>query len=89
MSLQLFRSIGVALAIAVAAAGCASAPAADSASAAPAGVVAPRAAATEDKSVLNLGGAVADLAADMLNYNLYRHYFPLMALGRARKFLHT
>jgi squalene-hopene/tetraprenyl-beta-curcumene cyclase len=24
----------------------------------------------------------------MLNYNLYRHYFPLMALGRARKFLH-
>jgi len=23
----------------------------------------------------------------MLNYNLYRHYFPLMALGRARKFL--
>jgi len=25
----------------------------------------------------------------MLNYNLYRHYFPLMALGRARKFLHT
>jgi len=66
MSLQLFRSIGVALAIAVAAAGCASAPAADSASAAPAGVVAPRAAATEDKSVLNLGGAVADLAADMV-----------------------
>ena len=25
----------------------------------------------------------------MINYNLYRHYFPLMALGRARKFLHT
>ncbi len=25
----------------------------------------------------------------MLNYNLYRHYFPLMALGRARKFLHA
>ena len=25
----------------------------------------------------------------MMNYNLYRHYFPLMALGRARKFLHT
>ena len=23
----------------------------------------------------------------MLNYNLYRHYVPLMALGRARKFL--
>jgi squalene-hopene/tetraprenyl-beta-curcumene cyclase len=23
----------------------------------------------------------------MLNYNLYRHYFPLMAIGRARKFL--
>ncbi|HEX5048381.1 MAG TPA: squalene--hopene cyclase [Gammaproteobacteria bacterium] len=23
----------------------------------------------------------------MLNYNMYRHYFPLMALGRARKFL--
>ena len=22
----------------------------------------------------------------MINYNLYRHYFPLMALGRARKF---
>jgi squalene-hopene/tetraprenyl-beta-curcumene cyclase len=23
----------------------------------------------------------------MINYNLYRHYFPLMALGRARRFL--
>ncbi len=23
----------------------------------------------------------------MLNYNMYRHYFPLMALGRARRFL--
>jgi squalene-hopene/tetraprenyl-beta-curcumene cyclase len=23
----------------------------------------------------------------MINYNMYRHYFPLMALGRARKFL--
>ena len=23
----------------------------------------------------------------MLNYNLYRHYFPLMAMGRARKYL--
>jgi squalene-hopene/tetraprenyl-beta-curcumene cyclase len=23
----------------------------------------------------------------MLNYNLYRHYFPLMAMGRARHFL--
>jgi squalene-hopene/tetraprenyl-beta-curcumene cyclase len=23
----------------------------------------------------------------MLNYNLYRHYFPLMAMGRARRFL--
>jgi len=23
----------------------------------------------------------------MINYNLYRHYFPLMAMGRARKFL--
>ena len=23
----------------------------------------------------------------MINYNLYRHYFPLMALGRARCFL--
>jgi hypothetical protein len=23
----------------------------------------------------------------MINYNLYRHYFPLMALGRARTFL--
>ena len=22
----------------------------------------------------------------MINYNLYRHYFPLMALGRARRF---
>jgi squalene-hopene/tetraprenyl-beta-curcumene cyclase len=25
--------------------------------------------------------------AFMINYNLYRHYFPLMALGRARRFL--
>ncbi len=25
----------------------------------------------------------------MLNYNLYRHYFPLMAMGRARKYLLT
>jgi squalene-hopene/tetraprenyl-beta-curcumene cyclase len=25
--------------------------------------------------------------AFMINYNLYRHYFPLMALGRAQKFL--
>jgi squalene-hopene/tetraprenyl-beta-curcumene cyclase len=25
----------------------------------------------------------------MINYNLYRHYFPLMALGRARKFFAT
>lgn len=24
----------------------------------------------------------------MINYNLYRHYFPLMAMGRARRFLH-
>jgi squalene-hopene/tetraprenyl-beta-curcumene cyclase len=23
----------------------------------------------------------------MINYNLYRHYFPLMALGRARRWL--
>jgi squalene-hopene/tetraprenyl-beta-curcumene cyclase len=23
----------------------------------------------------------------MINYNLYRHYFPLMAMGRARRFL--
>jgi squalene-hopene/tetraprenyl-beta-curcumene cyclase len=23
----------------------------------------------------------------LINYNLYRHYFPLLALGRARKFL--
>jgi len=23
----------------------------------------------------------------MINYNMYRHYFPLMALGRARRFL--
>jgi squalene-hopene/tetraprenyl-beta-curcumene cyclase len=25
----------------------------------------------------------------MINYNLYRHYFPLMALGRARRFLNS
>ena len=25
----------------------------------------------------------------MINYNLYRHYFPLMAMGRARAFLST
>jgi squalene-hopene/tetraprenyl-beta-curcumene cyclase len=23
----------------------------------------------------------------MINYNLYRHYFPLMAMGRARRYL--
>ena len=23
----------------------------------------------------------------MINYNMYRHYFPLMAMGRARRFL--
>jgi hypothetical protein len=23
----------------------------------------------------------------MINYNLYRHYFPLLALGRARTYL--
>ena len=23
----------------------------------------------------------------MINYNLYRHYFPLMAMGRAEKYL--
>ncbi|NWG70664.1 MAG: squalene--hopene cyclase [Parvularculaceae bacterium] len=26
--------------------------------------------------------------AFMINYNLYRHYFPLMAMGRARRMLH-
>ena len=25
----------------------------------------------------------------MINYNMYRHYFPLMALGRARRYLHS
>jgi squalene-hopene/tetraprenyl-beta-curcumene cyclase len=25
--------------------------------------------------------------AFMINYNMYRHYFPLSALGRARRFL--
>ena len=25
--------------------------------------------------------------AFMINYNLYRHYFPLMAMGRARRYL--
>ena len=25
--------------------------------------------------------------AFMINYNLYRHYFPLMAMGRARNYL--
>ena len=25
----------------------------------------------------------------MINYNLYRHYFPLMAMGRARHYLHS
>ena len=25
----------------------------------------------------------------MINYNMYRHYFPLMALGRARRFLNS
>lgn len=27
--------------------------------------------------------------AFMINYNLYRHYFPLMAMGRARRLLHS
>ncbi|MDH3646562.1 MAG: squalene--hopene cyclase [Gammaproteobacteria bacterium] len=25
----------------------------------------------------------------MINYNMYRHYFPLMAMGRARRYLHS
>ncbi|MBT8136543.1 MAG: squalene--hopene cyclase [Gammaproteobacteria bacterium] len=25
----------------------------------------------------------------MINYNLYRHYFPLIAMGRARRYLHS
>jgi cell wall-associated NlpC family hydrolase len=53
------------LAIAAVAAGCASAPPTESAAPSPVVAVAPRAAAG-DESVLNLGGAVADLAADMV-----------------------
>ena len=63
MSSKVFRSIVALLAIAVLAAGCATTPSTESA---PAPVVAPRAATTEDKPVLNLGGAVANLAADMV-----------------------
>jgi len=65
MSLRIYRSIGALLGAAALAAGCASAPpSAESAALPP--VVAPRPAATEDKPVLNLGGAVAELAADMV-----------------------
>jgi len=64
MSLRPYRSIGALLAIAVLAAGCASAPSTESA--APSPIVAPRAAVTDGKPVLTRGGAVADLAADMV-----------------------
>jgi cell wall-associated NlpC family hydrolase len=64
MSLRVYRSIGAFLAATLLAAGCASAPSTEPA--APAPVVAPRAAAADEKPVLNLGGAVADLAADMV-----------------------
>jgi cell wall-associated NlpC family hydrolase len=69
MSLRVYRSIGALLATAVLAVGCASTPATESA--APSAIGAPRAAITDDKPaddkpVLNLGGAVAELAADMV-----------------------
>ncbi len=35
----------------------------------------------------NLGQSVELSRAFMINYNLYRHYFPLMAMGRAEKYL--
>jgi squalene-hopene/tetraprenyl-beta-curcumene cyclase len=34
-----------------------------------------------------LGQSVELSRGFMINYNLYRHYFPLMAMGRARKYL--
>jgi cell wall-associated NlpC family hydrolase len=64
MLLGVRRSIGVLLAAGALVAGCATAPPIESATPAP--VVPPRAAAADDKPVLNLGGAVADLAADMV-----------------------
>ncbi len=64
MSLRVYRFIGALLATAVLGAGCASAPSTESA--APSPIVAPRAAVTDDKPVLTRGGAVADLAADMV-----------------------
>lgn len=36
----------------------------------------------------HLGQGIELERAFMINYNLYRHYFPLMALGRARQYLH-
>jgi squalene-hopene/tetraprenyl-beta-curcumene cyclase len=35
----------------------------------------------------NLGQSIELSRGFMINYNLYRHYFPLMAMGRARKYL--
>jgi len=68
MSLRFCRSISALLAIVALAAGCASVPSAESTSPSP--VAAPHPAITGDtagdKPVLNLGGAVADLAADMV-----------------------
>jgi len=63
MELRFYRSIGALVAVAVLGAGCASAPPRQSTAAASA--VAPSA-ATADKPVLNLGGAVAEMAADMI-----------------------
>ena len=64
MSLRVYRSVAALLATAGLAAGCASAPSTEPA--APSLTAAPRAAAADDKPVLNLGGAVANLAADMV-----------------------
>jgi cell wall-associated NlpC family hydrolase len=65
MRLSVCRFLVSSLAVGVLAAGCASAPSTDSAASAR-GVATTRRGSAGDTPVLNLGGAVADLAADMV-----------------------
>ena len=41
----------------------------------------------DDATISRIAQGTELQRAFMINYNLYRHYFPLMAMGRARRFL--
>lgn len=41
----------------------------------------------DEKTMARIAQGTELQRAFMINYNLYRHYFPLMAMGRARRFL--